>query len=210
MTDGTIASSDKNKMIVESKLHTLTSETQLLEFLVPDIGVQAGTEAEINENFPRLDTDEDHTRILINYKNVKDNAMLFNILDMDRYNRKFDIDHFLSGYMKAINIEAEGDDPIKNINLAVLAAINISLNTALELSDEKPKEAAKALATEVLISLICLIYRDPLDIVIALNENPPKDEESESESVIVAMWVVKRRPEVALPAPANDVKTETA
>lgn len=208
MSDLTIQTSDANKTIVDSKLYSLAQETQLLAFLIPDLAAQMGTETEIDENFPRDADDTDSTRILINYRTIKGKSALYKFNDAERSQRTFDLDHFLNGYMVALGTEASSGDPIRDINFAILSALNMATNAILGLNDGPTPKATMTLCHHVLSSIVNIVYKDPLDVVIALNEMPMKDGEDSSNSVIAGIWVVKQRPADPLPTPANDLATD--
>ena len=184
----------KPKSIIESKLYTLARNIPLLEFMVPDLPTQMAVETEIEQTFPREEDDSDNTRILINYVNLKGNAVLYKFLDDERLDRLFDIDHFMDGFSQTIKMNKSENNDLNVINTSILSALNMAAVTTIGLNDGPDvSDKTKILAKIVLQSLTAILYNDALDIIIALNEMPLKEGQTETESMIVGIWIVKQR-----------------
>lgn len=183
--------------LLESKLYLLARNIPLLQELIPDLPTQMKSEIEIDEGFPREAEDEDHTRILINYSNLKGNPMLFKLLDKERLTRVFDLDGFMNGLMEALqkdilntNPEPFNEDTVQPI---ILTTLNLAVTTVLGVNTDEVTQQTLDLSNIVLCSLMAVLFNDPLDVIIALNDLPLKEGTNHTETVIVGMWIVKSR-----------------
>lgn len=183
--------------LLDSKLYLLARSIPLFQELIPDLPTQMKSELEIDEIFPRGPEDEDHTRILINYSNLKGNPMLFKLLDIERLLRVFDLDGFMSGLMEALqkdilntNPEPFNEDTVQPI---ILTTLNLAVTTVLGVNTDEVTQQTLDLSNIVLCSLMAVLFNDPLDVIIALNDLPLKEGANRTETVIVGMWIVKSR-----------------
>lgn len=183
--------------LLESKLYLLARNIPLFQELIPDLPTQMKSEIEIDEIFPREAEDEDHTRILINYSNLKGNPMLFKLLDRERLSRVFDLDGFMNGLMEALqtdifntNPEPFNEDTVQPI---ILTTLNLATTTVLGVNTDEVTQQTLDLSNIVLCSLMAVLFNDPLDVIIALNDLPLKEGANRTETVIVGMWIVKTR-----------------
>lgn len=183
--------------LLESKIYLLARSIPLFQELIPDIKTQMASELEIDEMFPRESDDEDHTRILINYSNLKGNPVLFKLLDKDRLDRVFDIDGFMNGLMLALQKDISNTNPEPfneaTIQPIILTTLNLAVTTVLGINTEGVTEKTANLSNVVLCSLMAVLFNDALDVIIAVNDLPLKEGANHSETVIVGMWIVKSR-----------------
>ncbi len=183
--------------LLESKIYLLARSIPLFQELIPDIKTQMASELEIDEMFPREPDDEDHTRILINYSNLKGNPVLFKLLDKDRLDRVFDIDGFMNGLMLALQKDISNTNPEPfneaTIQPIILTTLNLAVTTVLGINTEGVTEKTANLSNVVLCSLMAVLFNDALDVIIAVNDLPLKEGANHSETVIVGMWIVKSR-----------------
>lgn len=183
--------------LLESKLYLLARNIPLFQELIPDINTQMGSEIEIDEMFPREPDDEDHTRILINYSNLKGNPVLFKLLDKDRLDRVFDLDGFMNGLMLALQKDISNTNPEPfneaTVQPIILTTLNLAVTTVLGINTEGVTERTANLSNVVLCSLMAVLFNDALDVIIAVNDLPLKEGANHTETVIVGMWIVKSR-----------------
>lgn len=183
--------------LLESKLYLLARNIPLFQELIPDINTQMGSEIEIDEMFPREPDDEDHTRILINYSNLKGNPVLFKLLDKDRLDRVFDLDGFINGLMLALQKDISNTNPEPfneaTVQPIILTTLNLAVTTVLGINTEGVTERTANLSNVVLCSLMAVLFNDALDVIIAVNDLPLKEGANHTETVIVGMWIVKSR-----------------
>jgi hypothetical protein len=177
----------------DSKLFTMAKAQQLLAYMIPDIRVMMGAEVEISENHPRTEKDGDATRILMNFRTLKGDDIVFVELDNERLDSTFTIDDFMNGYMSAIAPEDVSSDPVDNINVVLLSALNMSASVATGI-DRKGQQIL-GVSKKVLKALVSIIYDDPLDVFISMQERAPAEGQDTSDVIIQAMWAVKKRPE---------------
>lgn len=180
----------------ESKLYELSRRKQLLDFLVPDIATQMTVELEIEDTFKREAIDKNHTRILVNYSNLKGKSLLYKLVDAERLDRRFGIDGFMDGFMKQIQKEDQQVDvSIEAINATVLAALNVAVSTVLGINDQEGlTKNTEEVSKVILQSLTSILFNDALDVMIAVQEKPLSQGQTIPEAIIVAMWIVKQRP----------------
>lgn len=174
-----------------SRLYRMARMEPLFQAFVPDIIDQMRVEEQINENFPREEKDGDATRILINYTNPRGNSILFALNDTQRLARKFDVDHFIGEYVKALGGETLPDDPVQNVMTTCLAALSHSTSTLLGLTTDVPTERTKLLMETVIQSLTSVIFDDALDIVISLVDSAVED--GNPVQAVHSIWAVKLR-----------------
>ena len=176
-----------------SKLYQLARQTPLLEFLVPDLPTQLQIGLEIEDTFKREDDDGDDTRILINYRNLKGNSVLYKFLDHERLSRQFNIDGFMDGFMQSIQKEPSVDVSLDAINATILAALLLSVTTVLGLNTEEGvTKNTEEVSKVVLSSLTSILFNDALDVMIAVQEQQPEGQ-TDSEVVIAGVWIVAQR-----------------
>lgn len=184
------------KTLDQSRLYILARSTPLLSFLLADMPTQIAVEVDIDEQFPRVEDDGDDTRILINYRNNRGNSKLSKLLDSDRLERTFDIDHFLDGFLQALQPTNLPEDPIQQAESILMAAMQMAITTVLGFNQEGQSEKTKSLSSQVLQSVVAIIFDDPLDVIVALNDPAADDNNEVGDPIVVGMWVVKTRPQV--------------
>jgi hypothetical protein len=184
---------DVKPTITESKLFKVARGEQLLSSMIPALPNQMAVETEIDAAYPRTEDDKDHTRIWVNFRNLKGNDMLVKVADTVRLESTFDIDKFLSGYSAAIMPNAVSTDDVENVNVLLLGVLNTALLDVLKINGDKDLNKRSTVANNVLTALISIIYNDPLDVFISLQEKASKTEGQGNDAVIQAMWQVKQR-----------------
>lgn len=184
-------------LLRDSKLYTYlmvkAGENPHLTSLVPDIRVQLLVEQVISESYPREESLGEATRILINYTTLNNKTQLYQLLDEERLTRSFPIDHFLNGYHESLHAESENIEEEGLLEKTVLTALNISLLSILGLDSEMSTKKLKALSETVVKSLISLLTNDAKDVMILVNELPLKEGQTDTESQIRSLWVLKYR-----------------
>jgi hypothetical protein len=179
----------------DSKLYQLARSTSLLSFLVPDITTQMTVELELSETFPRVEDDGDDTRILVNYTNLKGNAIIYKFLDHERLDRQFAIDGFMDGFMRQVQRDDSSVDVSEeSINATILTALNVAITTVLELNTtEGMNKNAQGVSHIVLRSLVAILFNDALDVIVAVQDRPLKEGQTSPEAMVVGLWIVKQR-----------------
>lgn len=180
-----------DKTLVTSKLYALARQQSLLAFLQPDFPTMMAVEQQLDSYEPRTETDKDATRILVNYTNAKGNAILYPITDHVRLERIFDLDDFMNGYLTSIGDEAQitGMDPV---DAGLVSVLNFCVRVVLQF-ESNVSSSMKTLSLTVLQSLVSIVYDDPLDVVISVNETPVVDNPDKTVPILAAMWTVKQR-----------------
>lgn len=182
---------DHSKKISQSDLYKFASQVNLVEFLEPDIAVKMGVEHQIDTDIPRTEKDGDSTRIFVNYVNRNKRSILYTILDDQRLDRQFDIDHFLDGYTAMMNFaEDNGNDQGKIVALTT-SALNLSIFEILGLSPDSTRNS-KEVSSRVFPTLLSILLNDPLDAVLVVEE-VPNPKEGHPGVIISRMWTIKKR-----------------
>jgi hypothetical protein len=180
--------------LTESNLFILARSKNLLAFLGAEINVQMAVELKIDEIFPREPDDNDDTRVLINFTTASGKSSSYKLNDNQRLGRRFDVDKFMSGFVEAVS-EAEAVNPaMDQVDANILAALNMAVNIKMELTNGSDiTNATKVLADSTLFSLVSIVYNDPLDAIIHIEERKPEEGEEQGTAVITGMWAVKQR-----------------
>ena len=188
-----IADTIVKKTLLDSKLYALIKNEGLFDKLAPDLPTQMTVATDIEENFPRTEDDGDDTRILINYNNLKNNSVLYNLSDHERLYRAFDIDDFMNGFVQAVGNDTS-DTSVVSWVPTILLALNGAVTTSLGFNDgEGVSQGTKAISETVVKSLVAILFDDALDVVIAVNEMPIRPDQTQTESMVVGAWIVKQR-----------------
>lgn len=181
----------------DSKLYnyllTKEGDNPYLSSLVPDIRVQMITEQVMEENHPRDPSIVDATRIIVIYKSLQNKTQSFQIIDDERLNRSFPIDHFLSGYHNNIHQEQENLEEEGLLEKTIIAALNMSLLSVLGLDAEMSSRRLKSLSETIIKSLVSILTNDAKDVMILIDELPLKEGQIETESQIRSLWSLKHR-----------------
>jgi hypothetical protein len=183
----------KNKTIKDSKIYTLARSTSLLEQLVPDFDGQMRTEAYLENELPRLPEEGDNTRIFIVFTSHKKNTSMIKIVDRNRLTSEFNIDYHLANYQNAIfpPETLPTQDPVLIINGVLQAAVEYLSTVMIGLEEQVGDNLT--IAKILLPAITSVVYDDPLDVFIMLNENR---DTGESVVHLTKMWAVKSRNKV--------------
>lgn len=180
--------------LTETKLYRLARLERLFDHLVPDLSVQIMTESYIEAEMPRQDSDGDATRIFLNYATRTGKTMVYTMLARGRFdNPAIDVDDFLVGYTENLVGADLPPEPLDQARFLIKSALNYAVTCVLELDDEVGHGSrAMAVAKSFLDSTITVLYDDPLDVMISVQETQDKYS-AEWYPNINGMWIVKVR-----------------
>ena len=197
MTEGVSEIEVSLSQLEKSKLYALARSVKLLEFLEKDLPFCMEVETELDAVMQRTPEDADHTRIFLNYTNVRSKSVLFNLRDPLRLDRQFDVDNFLAGYAERIKDALEESDQVAASNFLLAQALTMAASTVLGLDPQLKSGKVREVAENVLTSIVSVLFNDPLDVIILIEDRQVPGQPNAVSTLISGMWVVKNRSEVS-------------